>query len=107
MIVAEVPDQFTLRITGIPRPGSATCSGGKPTRSESSSPTALHSRIGQPPNPPRKHDDRLTPSVVNLKFLSHRWHARGRNYKFENHTRNINLLVQLLNPKFAQRFAPT
>jgi hypothetical protein len=45
-------------------------------------------------------------SVVNLKFLSHGWHARGRNFKFENHTRNINLLVQLLNPKFALRVAP-
>jgi len=45
-------------------------------------------------------------SVVNLKFLSLGWHARGRNFKVEDHTRNIDLLVQLLNPKFALRVAP-
>ena len=45
-------------------------------------------------------------SVVNLTFLSLGWHARGRNFKFENHTRNISLLVQLLNTKFALRVAP-
>ena len=45
-------------------------------------------------------------SAVNLKFPSHGWHARGRNFKFENHTRNNKLLVQLLNLKFALCVAP-
>jgi len=40
-------------------------------------------------------------SVVNLKFPPPGWHARSRNFKFENHTRSIDSLVQLLKPKFA------
>ena len=39
-----------------------------------------------------------SPSVVNLKFLPLDGRC-GRNFKFETHTRNHNLLVQLSNPK--------
>jgi hypothetical protein len=39
--------------------------------------------------------------VVNLKFLSQGWQARGRNIKFENHAGNNDLSMQHLNPKFA------
>ena len=61
---------------------------------------------GHPRHSPRACFSGSRAGVVNLKFLSLGWHARGRNFKFENHTRNIDLPVQLVNPKFALRAAP-
>ena len=41
------------------------------------------------------------PSVVVLKFLTLFAASSGRNFKTENRTRNMNLLVSFWNPKFA------
>ena len=45
----------------------------------------------------------LYPSVVNLKYATQLLRVPSAYFKFENHTRIIELLVTLLNLKFVRR----